>query len=89
MIEHDRDTCSYCARAQHEPDFPMYRAQCRGCAVRALAQGPAFHRSGLDGSLAAPYRRALSSIFGDRWRDGHAQVKAEHDRIKAARALLS
>lgn len=84
-IEHDRESCDYCRRAQIEPECPRYRAQCRGCAVRALANGPLFTRSGLDGAVAAPYRKALSGIFGDAWRDGHALVKAEHERIKAAK----
>lgn len=81
-------TCPACAIAAHNPDTPHQHAGCKGCAVRALAQGPAFHRSGLDGSLAAPYRRALASIFGDDWRRGHEAVKREHARIREARALL-
>lgn len=84
-IEHDRDTCDYCTKAKEEADWPLFRAQCRGCAVRSLASGPAFHQSGLDGSLAAPYRKALGAIFGDDWRKGHELVKAEYARIQAAR----
>jgi hypothetical protein len=85
MIELDRDTCDYCTRAKSDADYPLYRAQCRGCAVRSLASGPVFHQSGLDGSLAIGYRKALASIFGDQWRNGHQLVKAEHERIRAAR----
>lgn len=90
MIEHDRDTCDYCQRATKEPDYPLYRAQCRGCAVRSLAQGPIGYccKQGLDGWHAAPYRKALEAIFGDRWREANQLVRAEYDRIKAARALL-
>lgn len=90
MIEHDRDTCDYCQRAKEEADYPLYRAQCRGCAVRALAQGPigSFCKQGVDGPSAAPYRKALGLIFGDAWRDGHKLVRTEYDRIKAARAML-
>lgn len=81
----DRETCDYCARAQAQADWPLYRAQCRGCAVRSLAQGPQFHAAGVAGSIAAPYRKALGLIFGDDWRAGHERVKAEHARIKAMR----
>ncbi|WP_225784472.1 hypothetical protein [Xenophilus sp. Marseille-Q4582] len=83
----DRETCDYCDRAQAEADWPLYRAQCVGCAVRALAQGPLFHAAGVEGSIAAPYRKALAQVFGDDWRNGHERVKAEHARIKAARDL--
>jgi hypothetical protein len=88
MIQHDRGTCPSCAIAAHHPDTPHQHAGCKGCAVRALAQGPAFHKSGLDGLLAAPYRKALTAIFGDAWRQGHEQVKAQHARIRESRALL-
>ncbi len=84
-LEIDRDSCDYCKVAQERADYPLYRAQCRGCAVRSLACGPMFFQSGLDGSLSAPYRKALCGIFGDAWRQGHDLVKAEHARVKAAR----
>lgn len=90
MIEHDRETCDYCQRAQQEPDYPLFRAQCRGCAVRSLAQSPigSMCKQGLDGFHAAPYRKALGAIFGDNWRQANQLVRAEYDRIRAARALL-
>lgn len=90
MIEHDRETCDYCQRAQQEPDYPLFRAQCRGCAVRSLAQSPigSMCKQGLDGFHAAPYQRALCAIFGDNWRAANKLVRAEYDRIRAARALL-
>lgn len=84
-LELDRDSCEDCHAAKARADHPIYRAQCRGCAVRSLACGPVFFQSGLDGSLSAPYRKALCGIFGDAWRQGHDLVKAEHARIKAAR----
>lgn len=88
MIPVTQDTCDYCHTAEQQPDWPLYRAQCRGCGIRALASGPLFHKSGLDGSLAQGYRKALCGLFGDDWRNGHQQVKAVHERIRAARALL-
>lgn len=81
-------TCEACARAERDPDTPFQHADCKGCAVRALAQGAAFHKSGLDGALSASYRKALALVFGDAWRQGHEQVKAEHKRIQEARAIL-
>ena len=88
MIHLDRDTCDYCARAQHEPDYPLFRAQCKGCAVRSLAQSPigAHCKRGLDGH--SPYGKALCAIFGDGWREANVLVRAEYDRIRSARALL-
>ena len=80
--------CDYCAKAQAVPDFPMYRNGCQGCAVRAIAQGPQFHASGVDGQLSASYRKALAGIFGDDWRKGHDLVKAEAKRIRESRAIL-
>lgn len=80
--------CSYDRERVLRPDFPMYRAQCRMCAVAALAAGPLFHQSGVDGYLAQPYRKALSLIFGDDWRRGHELVKEQHDARKLAQAGL-
>lgn len=80
--------CSYDRERILRPDFPMYRAQCRMCAVSALAAGPMFHASGIDGSLAAPYRKALALIFGDDIRRGHTLVKEQYERLKLARAGL-
>lgn len=80
--------CSYDRERILRPDFPMYRAQCRMCAVSSLAAGPMFHQAGVDGSLSASYRKALAGIFGDDWRRGHEMVKAEAQRVKLARAGL-
>lgn len=86
----DTETCSYCNKAEQEADFPMYRASCRGCAIRSLAHSPQFHKSGPCGRLdpSDPYSKALGFIFGDGWREGHVLVKAQADRIRNARALL-
>lgn len=77
------DTCEFDSLAQGRPHYPRFRAFCHACAVRELAAGPLYHASGLDGSLSAPYRKALGLLFGDDIRAGHAIVKAEHDRQKA------
>lgn len=79
--------CDYCVSAQSSVDHPLYRAQCKGCAVRALAQGPAFYSGSIEGGDAKPYRRALALVFGDEWRTGHQLVLDESYRIKRLRAL--
>lgn len=81
-------SCPSCAKAEKVPDYPMYQAACKGCAVRAIAQGPQFHASGVDGALSASYRKALAGIFGDDWRAGHELVKAAAKHIRDAKALL-
>lgn len=83
--------CTYDRERMLRPDFPMYRAQCKACAVASLAAGPMFHASGLDGYLAQPYRRALALIFGaddKEIRRGHSLVKEQYERLKLARAGL-
>ena len=82
-IEFQRDTCDYCEKAKTVPYWPLYRAQCKGCAIRSLASSPSFHQSSVDGALTPAYRDALGVIFGDGWRAGHALVKAQHERIRA------
>lgn len=78
--------CANCNKAAANVEWPGYSSGCRGCAVRALAAGPDFHASGLDGSLSAGYRKALALIGGDAWREVHAEVKTEAARIKALKA---
>lgn len=89
-MTHATETCSNCAKAEQMPDYPLYRASCRGCAIRSLAQGPDFHEAGVTGRLNAndPYARALALIFGDTWRQGHELVKAQAKRIREGRAIL-
>lgn len=89
-MTHATETCSYCAKAEQEPDYPLYRATCRGCAIRALAHSPHFHQAGVSGRLSAddPYAKALAGIFGDTWRQGHELVKAQAKRIREGRAIL-
>jgi hypothetical protein len=88
---HTLTHCEYDRQRILQPDFPMYMASCRMCAVAALAAGPAFHQSGLDGSLAVSYRKALAQIFGAGDKDirrGHAMVKQQFEALKLARAGL-
>jgi len=80
-----RDTCDYCKSAKADPSWPLYRSQCKGCAIRALANSPSFHQSSVDGALTQTYRDALSLVFGDGWSAAHKQIKKEHERIKELR----
>lgn len=81
----DLPLCSYDRERIFRPDFPMFRAECKACAVAQLAASPMFHQSGLDGTLAQPYVKALSLIFGDQWRQGHQLVKQQHEALQLAR----
>lgn len=81
------ERCDYDVQRETNPEFPMYRAQCRGCAIAGLAAGPLFHMASAGGRLDHPYRRALGMVFGDNWQAGHEEVKAAHARLKLARAV--
>jgi hypothetical protein len=78
--------CAACEKAKHSADSPFYQASCRGCAVRGLAISIGFHQSEKAGTLDNSYRHGLMALFGDDWRRGHEDVKAEAARIKALRA---
>lgn len=75
-------TCPNCHAAETDPHWPGYTAQCRGCQVRALANGPAFFDSARAAQLTPAYRTALQTLLGDDWQAGHAEVKAEHARLQ-------
>lgn len=79
------EPCPDCETAQTTRFHGGYHANCQGCQVRALATGPGFRESGRAGALTPGYRKALETSFGDDWKAGHAKVKAEHERIRAAR----
>jgi hypothetical protein len=76
------DTCDYCERAATNPNWGHYRSQCKGCAIRALAQSPSYHESSVKGAMTPTYRAALGVIFGDGWQAGHALVRGEFSRLK-------
>jgi len=79
-------TCRHCTAAADRPAHPFYTAGCVDCGIRELAQSPEFHAGGMDGGDAKPYRKRLSLVFGDAWRDGHQHVLACAARIKKAKA---
>ena len=77
-------TCTHCTTAQTDPHWPGYQAGCRGCSIRALANGPAFFEAARAEQVTPAYRAALQALLGDEdWKAGHREVKAEHERLKA------
>lgn len=79
-------TCPDCTQAATSSTWPGYHANCHGCKVRALANGPQFWRSMTDGQQTPGYRTALVTAFGEGGaREGHQSVKAEYARLKTLR----
>ena len=76
--------CPACQAAQTRAHSPLFRADCHGCKVRALALGPQFWRSLQDGAHTLAYQGELAAVFGEAGAAlGHAVVLAEHLRLKA------
>jgi hypothetical protein len=79
-------TCPHCAEAATNPYYGREDSDCRGCKVRALANGPQFWRSMTDGQQTPGYRQGLVAAFGeDGAAAGHAEVKAEYARLRELR----
>ena len=76
-------SCEHCASAQHDAHWPGYRAKCRGCQVRAMANGPAFFEAAQANRISPPYRLALEKLFGGDWQASHREVRAEFERLQA------
>ena len=75
-------SCEHCAHAQDKPDWPGYRAGCRGCQVRAMANGPAFFESAQAQRISPAYRAALEKLLGPDWQASHREVRAEYERLR-------
>jgi hypothetical protein len=78
------DDCGCCAEALVRPSSVIFHASCKECSARALANGPHFFESQCADRLTDEYRKALVSVFGDGWRDGHSKVRMWSDRIRQA-----
>lgn len=76
-------SCEHCASAQKDADWAGYQARCRGCQVRALANGPAFFESARAHKTTPAYRGALEKLFGADWQASHREVRAEFERLQA------
>lgn len=78
--------CPACQAAQTRAHSPLFRADCQGCKVRALALGPQFWRSMKEGAHTDAYQGELTAVFGKAGAAlGHAVVLAEHLRLNALR----
>ena len=79
-------TCPDCTKAATNAIWPGYHANCHGCKVRALANGPQFWRSMQSRVLTPKYQEQLAEAFGAAGAEAaHAEVKAEYARLKALR----
>lgn len=78
-------SCPDCLKSQTVRHWSGYHANCRGCQVRALANGIRFWQSSQVGVITREYRAALELVFGPGWKAGHTEVVAERERIQAMR----
>lgn len=80
-------SCEHCASAQKDADWAGYQAQCRGCQVRAMANGPAFFESAQAQRISTTYRTALEKLLGPDWQTSHREVRAEYERLQAMKSI--
>lgn len=52
-----------------------YQADCKGCQARQLAEEPAFYNADKAGALTPEYKTAIKALFGDAWKEAHAEVR--------------
>lgn len=67
--------CHQCEIAERNPSSGLYAHDCDGCKARAIANGTELWEASRDGVITPRYREALERVFGDRWKQGHEQVK--------------
>lgn len=63
--------CPDCAAARADRLHAIYRAACKGCSARAIANGPLFWSARQSGKQFGEYRRALDAAGVT-----HAEVKS-------------
>lgn len=79
-------TCQDCTHASIDPHWGGYHGSCRGCQVRALANGPQVWRSLQDRQRTLSYQTELVAVFGEEGIEtGHKAVFAEYQRLKKLR----
>lgn len=78
-------SCPDCTAAATSANWPGYMAGCRGCSVRALANGLEFFKSKKSGQCTPAYRTAVIALLGEDWEAGHREVRAEHQRLQGLR----
>jgi hypothetical protein len=67
--------CRQCEIAERKPNSWLYSASCDGCKARAIANGTELWEASREGHITPRYRAALERVFGERWKQGHEQVK--------------
>lgn len=53
--------CPDCTAARADRLHAIYRAACKGCSARAIANGPLFWKARMSGKQFAEYRAALDA----------------------------
>lgn len=80
-------SCEHCTEAQTDANWPGYQARCRGCQVRAMANGTAFFESARAQRISPAYRAALEKMLGKDWQASHREVRAEYERLQAMKFI--
>ena len=76
-------TCPNCESAKTIKHYALYQADCHGCKVRAVANGPELFGALVHKVITVNYRSVLQANFGKDWKAAHEEVKAEHKRLGA------
>lgn len=77
--------CLACAETERNPASGRVNAECKSCAARDLARGPAFFEASQAGAVTASYKSALQATFGEDWWRGHDEVKAWAEKLQRTR----
>lgn len=77
-------TCTACASFAKSPTSGAYKAGCQVCAIRSIANSPAYWESQRLGAITAQYRAALERAFAGDWKAGHLAVKAWVGKLKVS-----
>lgn len=78
-------SCPGCREARSNPRTHVMYLGCEGCESRALACSHPYEESSKAGAMTREYRKALGSVFGERWKDGHTMVKRWAEKMKDTR----
>jgi len=75
--------CPGCAIAETNPHTHVVYANCRACDARSLATWPEFHESVAAECITPAYRSALQPVFGNGWKEAHAEVRRWVERMNS------
>ena len=74
--------CDACTTAAANPHTGHFTAGCFQCSARMLAHSPEYHETRAQGKPSERYKQALLRVFGDRWKEGAAEVKRWGEKLK-------